>query len=321
MDFRTVVELPPPSLALVPASRVVLAGSCFAAHIGRRLADSLLDGQVDVNPNGVLYNPESILQALRGLEGDAPQWGEGDFFEGRDGLWHSWMHSGDFSAPTRGECLHKATERWQRAREVYAAAELLVVTFSSDRAYRLRGGDGRVVANCHKEPASRFEDFTLDFQAMLSAWSGWLGELARRCPSVRVLFTLSPYRYLKYGLQESQFGKARLLHLVDELLRANGNALYFPAYEIVVDELRDYRFYDRDMLHPSPQAVDYVWERFSQWAFSPRLQEFAKEKEALLRDLSHRFLHPDSEAARLFARRRDLRKSEFEKKWNICITH
>lgn len=314
MDFRTIVKLDAHPVRLTPSSRVLLLGSCFAAHVGRRLCDALPEGHVEVNPFGVLYNPASVADAIDLLLDDGAT-GSDAVFEGRDGLWHSRRHAGEFSAATRAECEARIGCRLDRAREALRRADLLCVTFGTARAYRHRD-TGMVVANCHKEPACVFEETELGVDEIVGRWEGVLDRLSRANGTMQVVFTVSPYRYLKYGLHGSQLSKARLFLAIDGICRRHASACYFPAYELVVDDLRDYRFYDADMLHPSAQAIDYVWERFGEWAFSPGLHEYAREKAALLRDANHRMVRPDSEAARRFEQKREERKRAFEKKWN-----
>ena len=309
MDFRIKTELPAEGPRLRPESRVMLMGSCFAEHVGLRMAGAGL--RAEVNPFGVLYNPESLRMALTTLLDGLPS--EGVFFEGRDGLWHSWLHSGAFSAPSREACRRAVTERLDAAARALGTADVLFVTFGTADVYTL--ADGRTVANCHKQPQQRFTSATLPFDALLDEGNALLNELAEQFPALQIIFTVSPYRYRKYGLHESQLSKARLLHAIDLWCAEHSNAGYFPAYEIVVDELRDYRFYAPDMLHPSDQAVDYVWERFREWAFTPLLCQYADEQGALLRDFAHRPLHPESDSARRFARQCEERKAAFLHKW------
>lgn len=298
-----------------------MAGSCFAEHIGRHLADCLPEAQTAVNPAGVLYNPGSILRSLMAIGAGRDAVSPPPLFKGADGLWRSWLHAGLFASPSRDELLARLAEAHSRARKVLAQADCVVVTFSTDRAYLLADGPARgtLVANCHKQPAVLFEERALDMEAQREAWTAWLRQLHRERPEARVVFTLSPYRYAKYGFHASAVGKARLLLLIEALCHDAPNALYFPAYEIVTDELRDYRFYAPDMLHPSEQAVAYVWERFAQWAFTPEMAEYARERQALLRAARHRPLHPESEDyARFRARLADERR-RFEARWGTTL--
>lgn len=296
MDFRIKTELPAEGPRLRPESRLMLLGSCFAENVGRRMAGAGM--RAEVNPFGVLYNPESLRLALTALLDGLP--GDDVFFEGRDGLWHSWLHSGAFSAPTREACRRVVAERLDAAARALRQTDVLFVTFGTADVYTL--ADGRPVANCHREPPATFGLRRLTVDETVAAWIPLLARLREANGKLQVVMTVSPYRYAKLGLHGSQLTKAVLLLATDEICRQAGECFYFPAYEIVTDELRDYRFYDRDMLHPSAQAVDYVWERLAGWCFEPSLLSFMAEREALDRDLSHRPLHPGSAAHLQFLR-------------------
>ena len=312
MDFRTIVPLPPEAPVVTPSTRALVLGSCFAEHIGERLRVALGAEQCCVNPFGVLYNPMSIAQALELLlaapsshaDGRTPQLDDA-IFEGRDGLWHSWLHSTHYSAATREECSARCHAAMAEARRVLDEADLLIVTFGTSRCYTLTdeppphaptaaphatadagGATSRVVANCHKELATRFAEHDCTTHDIVATWRPLLDELQRRRPGLQVVFTVSPYRYRKYGYHASQLAKARLLLAVDDL-----PAHYFPAYEIVLDELRDYRYYKPDMLHPSDQAVDYIWERFAEWALTPDAAAQYIQHTRALKQLRHHENH------------------------------
>lgn len=312
MNFRTEVELPSTQLQLLPATRCMMLGSCFAEHIGRRMHETRLT--VDVNPFGVIYNPLSVHAALTALlDGCIPL---DTFFLGDDGLWHSRLHSGCFSASTREACEQAVQQRFDEARLALSQLDVLFVTFGFARAY-IYNENGSVAGNCHKQPAKDFSVRDLSPSDIVECWQPLLQRLRQVRPELQVVFTVSPYRYRKTGLHGNALGKASLLLAIDELCRSNEGCHYFPAYEIVLDELRDYRFFEADMLHPSSVAIDYVWERFRAWAFAPALQEMHAEWERLLRALQHRPLHPDSEAARLFRAQTECRLAEFEQKWKL----
>lgn len=319
MDFRTIVPLPAKAPVISPDVHALVVGSCFAEHIGERLRTTLGPEQCCVNPFGVLYNPQSIALALQmllaaptGIEDYTPERLDDYIFEGRDGLFHSWMHSTKYSARTREECRERCWASMAEARRVLEKADLLVVTFGTSRHYAL--ADGTIVANCHKELASQFTEHDSTVDEIVATWRPLLAKLQRLRPTLQVVFTVSPYRYRKYGYHASQLAKARLLLAVEELQThpqplperegrghhffcnafrgesicplpcREGGGWVFPAYEIVLDELRDYRFYKPDMLHPSEQAVDYIWERFREWAFTPEMnalyQQRIKEQKA-----------------------------------------
>lgn len=316
MQFHTPVELSSPPVVLTPQSKVLAIGSCFADHIGAHLQQSLPAEQVLVNPNGVLYNPASIFTVLRSLTLPSLE-AEQPYFLAQDGLWHHWLYATAFVHADRSVLEQELQQRRERAKALWNACEVVLVTFSTDHAYYLTEGAfaGYVVSNCHKQPARLFREEVLSPSELYEQWSGLLHDAQAASPQRQFVFTLSPYRYAKYGMHENALSKARLLLLIDELCRTHLNVHYFPAYEIITDELRDYRFYAPDMLHPSEQAIDYVWERFQQWTFSPELCEYARERQQLLRDLAHRPLHPDSEAARNFQRKVEERRRAFEHKW------
>ncbi len=290
MRFQTLVELPPQALALRPNARVLFLGSCFATNVGERMAEAL--PRVVVNPMGTLYNPSSIALALRLLlKKTLP---ESLLFEGRDGWWHSWAHASEMSEQTADACKVRIQERW--AEVELEQTNVLFVTFGTARVYEL-AESGQIVANCHKEPAGRFRERDLSIEEIVADWTALLEILPR---DLKVVFTISPYRYAKYGFHESQLSKARLLLAVDKLCAANPRCSYFPAYEIVLDELRDYRFYAPDMLHPTAQTADYIWERLQTWAFPEATQRFGKERIGLLKALNHRPRNADDAGYQYF---------------------
>lgn len=272
MEFRTKVDLPLKKITLTPRNRVLLLGSCFSDEIGRRLAAEMDEGCVLINPFGTLYNPTSILQALRALQTNRLP--EGHLFKGRDGRWRSWAFGGKWAADTQAECEAKTKQALQQAVAFWQQADTVFITFGTNHVYHLKA-DGRSVTNCHKELSSAFEERLLSIEDVVEAWQTFFRALPIATPR-RFVFTLSPYRYIKYGLHADKLSKATLLLAIDRLCSpANGDAppaapcFYFPAYEIVNDELRDYRFYAPDMQHPSEQTADYIWERLKEWSFAP----------------------------------------------------
>lgn len=296
-------------------------GSCFATHMGAHMIESLPEKNVIVNPMGVMYNPASIYQLLYLFLPPHYIFPHLPLFVGSDGLMRHWFCSSLFAEEKRADLVNKLRELYSRSRDFLQTCDALFVTFSTDTVFKLVEGRlaGKVVANCHKQPASMFSEETCPFNEMKTLWNRIFRGLAQINPDIKVVFTLSPYRYTKHGLHENALSKARLLMLIDNLCKKWDNACYFPAYEIVNDELRDYRFYDADMLHPSQQAIDYVWEKLQAWTFTPELTEYASEKQKILRDLAHRPLHPQSEAAKIFKQKSEERIKNFQKKWGERI--
>ena len=305
MPLMTPVVLPKQAPRIVPSTRFLLVGSCFATHIGAQLQRSGL--QVEVNPFGVVYNPESIALALEAMLDERLP--DACFFEGRDNLWHSWLHASEFSAPDEATCRKRVGERFSEACGKLRQADVICFTFGTNRVYEHAG---RVVGNCHKEPASQFVERSLTIQEIVERWHTLLECIRTVNPTAEIIFTVSPYRYAKYGMVENQRAKATLLLAIEELTREMERVYYFPAYEILLDELRDYRFYASDMLHPSEVAVNYIWQRFTSWAFTPEALKFAQEWERTERDLAHRPLNPESDAHKAFLEKVMARRAQLE---------
>lgn len=314
MQLFTPVTLPPAPFRLTPASRVLTLGSCFAQHIGQHIAAALPDGHALVNPFGPLYTPQVIAHHLRLLLDTAPL-PDATYFEGVEGMWHNRWFSTHVSSVELSTCHRLTTDALSAARDLLRRADVLVLTLGTDRCYRLP--DGRLVANCHKQPAVTFTEHAADVETLTSDLRRALDSLRARRPELQVVWTVSPYRYAKYGLHASQLAKARLLLAVDALCATDERSVYFPAYELLLDELRDYRYYARDLLHPSDTAVELIGERFADWCFAPALHTFARERARLLRAHQHRPLHPESDAHRAFRAKLRHEAELFKAKWGF----
>lgn len=288
MPFFTHITLPPPSVTLDVSDRVVTIGSCFAQHVGEHLVRQMGEDAVCVNPFGVLYNPVSIAQALLMLVTGDDAALRDSVFEGRDGLWHSWLFSGKYSAVSCEACETKILDSMCHARQMLKDARLLCVTFGTTRCYAIAANPACVVANCHKEVPATFIEQESPLDALTNLWQQVIDRLLEFNSQLTVCLTVSPYRYRKYGYHESQVQKAKLLLLADAIEKSNARVCYFPSYEIMMDELRDYRFYATDMLHPSEQAVGIIADRFSDWTFSAALKESAAENIKRWKRLQHR---------------------------------
>ena len=266
MEFRTIVDVPKVPFQIEPREEMLFVGSCFADSIGRRFQDEQF--RATVNPYGTMYNPASVLHTIERYEG---------------------------------------------------APRIVFITLGTNHVYRLKE-TGEIVDNCQKRPAALFQEEQLTVDACADYLCRAIDLLRSRRPDVHIVLTVSPIRYRKYGYHESQLSKATLLLAVDHVIstfnvhrspftvqrspftvqRSTFTVTYFPAYEIVMDELRDYRFYADDMLHPSSQAVEYIWERLVDSCFSPRAKEFLREWVPLKAALAHRPFNPDSPEYRQF---------------------
>ena len=271
MEFRTPVTIAQPPFSIIPTDRLLFVGSCFAANIGQRFADNLF--QTVVNPYGVMYNPASIVHTL------------------------------------------------QRYLPSHQAPDVAVITLGTNHVYILKE-TGEIVDNCQKRPQALFREEQLSVEQCSDYLQQAVDLLQAANPHVHIILTVSPIRYAKYGFHGSQLSKATLLLAVDalmsketknyalgakrhlpeqelctmhyELCTMHYELTYFPAYEIVNDELRDYRFYAADMLHPSEQAVEYVYERFAQTFFAPETHRFVEEYRPIKQALAHKPFNPES---------------------------
>ena len=270
---------------------VLCLGSCFADEMAQRMVGGGL--RVEQNPFGTLYNPASIAQAIEWLIGD--ELVGIDSLVQHGGLWHSWLHHGSFSHSTAAETLSHCNDRLAAARRFLPAAKLLIITFGTAYVYTLHDS-GKVVANCHKLPADCFKRSRLQVEEIVSAWQPLLARLRESCPQLRLLFTVSPIRHLSDGLHENQLSKSTLLLSVDRLLSLPDAlafpAYYFPAYEIVLDELRDYRFYAPDLTHPSSIAADIVWHRLQEATMTPATMQMVHNNHRASLKQKHIPLHP-----------------------------
>lgn len=272
MQFRTIVDIPRPAFSIAPCEEMLFVGSCFADNIGRRFKDEMF--RATVNPFGVMYNPASILHTVERTD---------------------------------------------------VAPRVAVFTLGTNHVYILRE-TGEIVDNCQKRPHRLFEERELTVEECKDYLFRAVNILRERRPDVKVIITVSPIRYAKYGFHGSQLSKATLLLAADQLIKETtlnresgigkesgiskevslndeqGGAVvtYFPAYEIVNDELRDYRFYAEDMLHPSSVAVEYIWQRMVETFFSDEAKTFLREWAPLKKGFSHRPLNPDGDEYKAF---------------------
>ncbi|WP_295728258.1 GSCFA domain-containing protein [uncultured Muribaculum sp.] len=291
-EFRTIVQPLKDCQGLVTHEKpVMLLGSCFTDNIGA----CLLRGgfRASVNPCGTLYNPASIASSLLDILYERP-YTRDDLFQ-HEGLWHSWNHHSRFSGTDPDAVVEHINQAQAEASSILAQASTLFVTFGTSWIFRLTE-EGRVVANCHKKPASLFQREMLNVQKVYGLWKKMLRELQARYPELKTVFTVSPIRHLADGAHGNQVSKSTLLLAIDQLTAEfKDTSLYFPAYEIMMDDLRDYRFYAADMLHPSPVAVGYIYDIFCQSFMTSDTVMKALRSERQARREAHRPLHDTSE--------------------------
>lgn len=293
MNFRTVVS-PPAHLQglLTHHTPVMLIGSCFCENIGQRLESELFD--VSVNPFGPLYNPASISRAIAALASPEALDITPETLIERDGLWHHFMFHSRYSASNPEEAQRRMNLSATSAREYISKAKLLILTLGTIRVFEF---DGDVVANCHKLPAKLFAERHLTLEESTRHLRDAIIHLRSINSECTVMLTVSPIRYLGEGAHRNTLSKATLQLACDAIASAFDRIIYFPAYEIMMDDLRDYRFYADDMKHPSPLAVKYIYDRFAETFFTPATREAATVGAKIAARLSHR--HSDGSRANL----------------------
>lgn len=282
MKLYTSVDIAPCARKIGYGDKILLLGSCFADNIGAKFAEHYF--QATINPLGTLYNPASIALSITDSQHSIPD----SRLIYHNGLWHSMMHHGTFSGKDKAAVQARCLDSYERLQRALKEATTVIVTFGTAWVYEM---DGQVVANCHKLPANRFTRRCLAVDEIVEMWQ----PIVVSMPDKHWIFTVSPIRHVKDGLHANQVSKAILLQAVDELGQS-----YFPSYEIMMDELRDYRFYAEDMVHPSQVAVEYIWQRFVETYMTEDTRGEMRTLHQLWQDRHHRFLHPDSEEAERF---------------------
>lgn len=286
MKFRTPFEAQPCIVRLTPAQPVVMLGSCFSDNLSARMREGLWRVE---NPLGVLYNPVSISRALQLMLSDIglAEKCDATIFESY-GVFHSWLFDSGVSAVERKLVLSELKTKSARLHSLLENACGLFVTFGTAKVWYLQEKADYPVGNCHKQPAEMFATSRLSVEDILEEWRPLIRRLGQDYPGLPVVFTVSPVRYLRDGFEENARSKATLLLAIEQLCKEFGNCHYFPAYEIYNDDLRDYRFYASDLVHPSPEGIDYIWEKFKETFLGEEELQILKSGRDIVRRYFHR---------------------------------
>jgi hypothetical protein len=297
MEFRTEIQASPSSWKIESNSKIMFMGSCFADNIGQKLEEQKMSTLI--NPFGVLYNPVSIHKALiRIARRHKAQ--ETDLVQIRD-LWASFDFHGSFSGLDKGQVLWSINSATEDASDYLAKADYLIVTLGTAWIYRLKS-TGSIVANCHKVPDEHFENQRLGVPEITEALKGIVEEAIFINPGIKVIFSVSPIRHWKDGAHENQLSKAALMLSADAAVTSADKAEYFPAYEYLMDDLRDYRFYKKNLISPSGEAVEYIYQKFQQTYFSDGAIKTIAEVSKFMRAANHRPFNRLSESHQKFVR-------------------
>ncbi|MBR6203173.1 MAG: GSCFA domain-containing protein [Bacteroidaceae bacterium] len=290
MELMTRIDIPQSEWKMEAGAKVLLIGSCFADEVGQRMARGGFDARV--NPFGTLYNPASIAASLlRSISEREYAAESAELIRGEmDGVWHSWMHHSNFSSADLAELVARINRTTHEVANFLRGADVLIVTLGTAIIYRLKE-TGMLVANCHKQPDNLFVRERLNAYDIVDQWQMLLQLLESVNPNLKVIFTVSPIRHKRDGFHVNQISKGILLQAVDEIVNGqlpNSKCGYFPSYEIMMDELRDYRFYADDMIHPSEKAVEYIWQRFQDTYFDNKTKDVVAKATKEWRKGQHR---------------------------------
>lgn len=299
MDFRLEFTPKPFDTKINHQHKLLLVGSCFTEQIGTKLSNhkfTVLD-----NPNGILFNPVSITKSISSYI-DKKQYSESDLFYQNE-CWNSWEHHSRFSNPDLQKCLAGINESQSTANAFLKNADWLLITLGSAFVYETsplaplqeeKGNAKVVVANCHKVPTDKFNKRLLPVDEVLAGLQQMIEKAQAFNPGIKIIFTISPVRHLRDGFVENNRSKATLIQAVHQLTERNSNCFYFPAYELIIDDLRDYRFFAEDMVHPNYAATNYVWEKFIATCIDEQSQQLMKEIAVIVAAKNHKPFNPTS---------------------------
>ncbi|MFM7668882.1 MAG: GSCFA domain-containing protein [Bacteroidota bacterium] len=279
-DFFLKFNLPKPEFTINHSHKLTFLGSCFSDEISNRASESGF--HVLSNPFGTIYHPFALAKnILDSIDRNT----NFPLFE-RDGLFFSWDASTKISAKSRGELEERIVTKNIQLLDHLSQPGVLFITFGTAHIYKVKS-EHRFVANCHKQPGNLFDKEISSVESIVELWQDILSKLWQINPDLKLVFTVSPVRHIRDGIIENNRSKARLVQAVEELVKLN-NVDYFPSYEIVMDELRDYRFFKEDRVHPSEEAVNYIWKRFSESYFNDHTQSIVLELSKIRKRIAHR---------------------------------
>ena len=296
MNFRTIIKAPDNRQMLQHSDQVMLLGSCFSDNIGGKMRTGMM--QALVNPFGTIYNPLSIAASVQRLISGEPIAGMTLFQQ--SGVWNSFAFHSRYSMGDKEVTLNRMNSRIEQGHKALKECKMLIITLGTAVVYRLQS-TGEVVSNCHKVPQHEFSRNMASVDEMTRALNHMVDLLREFNPQLRIVFTISPIRHIADGLETNSLSKAALRVTVDNVIKAHKECTeYFPSYEIVMDDLRDYRFYATDMVHPSDVAVEYIWQTFQATYLDDRAAQAVARCERVMKRIMHRPMSNNSEVVERF---------------------
>ena len=291
MQFTTKITIPKSSFPIDYNSKIMSLGSCFAQNIGEKF--NYFKFQNIVNPFGIIFNPVSIEKLVNRIVNKI-EFTEKDIFFHND-LWHCYEVHSEFSNPNKEDFLIILNQLVESIHNQIKDSTHFIITLGTSWIYR-NIENNEIVANCHKVPQKQFTKELLSIETIEVSIQNSIELIQKVNPNCSFIFTVSPVRHIKDGFVENTLSKAHLISAIHNIINCQSSTVnYFPSYEIMMDELRDYRFYAADMLHPNQVAIDYIWERFSESSISDESKNLMQEVDSIQKSLLHRPFNPDSE--------------------------
>jgi len=295
MKFMVDINIKPPLKKITYSDNIFLIGSCFTEHIGKRLQE--LKFNVLQNPNGILFDPISVSKSLSSYI-EPKQYTETDLFYLNE-LWQSWDHHSIYSGMVAADVINRINEAQLKANDHLKTAGWLIITLGSSFSYRL-ADNNQPVANCHRAPGQWFNKHLVPIEETVKSLENSLKKLQDLNPGLNIIFTISPVRHIRDGVVENNRSKARLIEAVHTLIEKYDHIHYFPAYELVIDVLRDYRFYDIDLVHPNYAATEFVFDKFEKHFIAEEAHPFMEEIKRITNGYRHKPFQAETEAHKLF---------------------
>ena len=287
MNFRTKFQAKKSDIDISHNSKILMFGSCFAENIGQKLFE--LKFPIHINPFGIIYNPVSVFQSLEYIiERKEFRVEDLEFYNEK---WISFNHHGRFSSANYDDTLKLINDEIEKASFTLKDAQFLFITLGTSWIYR-RKRNSKIVSNCHKLPGIEFEHFSLSIPEIEDLYKPMLAKLHQYNKNLKIVFTVSPVRHWKDGPMQNQYSKSVLIVAVQELVQEFDFVSYFPSYEIMMDDLRDYRFYSDDLFHPNQVAIEYIWEKFKDCFLSVEAIEISIKIDKILKSMRHRVFYP-----------------------------
>lgn len=303
MDLMLGIDLKKPAKPVNYQDKIFLMGSCFTEHIGNALQE--LKFSVLQNPNGILFDPASVCKSLLSYIQNK-KYTEADLFQLNE-LWHSWNHHSAFSAINAKNVVENINKSQQKAHDFLKEANWIIITLGSSFCYRLQEQhqhssveEKGSVANCHRAPAQWFSKYLQEVDEIVLMLHDCLQQLFQYNPTLHIIFTVSPVRHIRDGVVENNRSKARLIESVHHIVSRFEQAHYFPAYELVIDVLRDYRFYDIDLVHPNYLATEFVLDKFSESCIDEQTRKLMQEVKKIVIARKHKAFQPETKAHQQF---------------------